>query len=241
VVADPSLGVYETLLVRAGAVQALGAHLARLRGSMAALYGLEPPGDLEARIRELVAALGAGEHRLRLDVRPVDKAPQVTLQTSPLPPRPELFRLRPLTLAGGYGAHKLADRGPLASASSASDGPVALLIDSDATVLEAAWANVWLLEDERLVTPSLDGRILPGVTRARVIEQAASLGLRVTEEPITLARARVLARAGVGQPMLTSSLQLAAAAAFEDGPEPGRDAIEAIGRIRHALLETNWE
>jgi para-aminobenzoate synthetase/4-amino-4-deoxychorismate lyase len=233
--ADCSLGVYETLLVRDGALQALGAHLVRLRGSTASLYGLEPPGDLEARIRERAAALGAGEHRLRVDVRPVDQALDVRFQTGPMPPRPTLFRLRPLTLAGGHGAHKFADRGPLTGTSSASAGPVSLLVDSDATVLEAAWANVWLVEDERLVTPSLDGRILPGVTRARVIAQAGRLGLSIAERPITLQQVRE------GQSMLTSSLQLAAAAAFEDGPEPSPEVIETIGRIRAALLETDWE
>jgi para-aminobenzoate synthetase / 4-amino-4-deoxychorismate lyase len=234
---DRSLGVYETLLVRAGAVQALGAHLARLRGSMASLYRLEPRGDLEARIRERAAALGVGEHRLRVDIRPGQAAPDVTFQTGPLPPRPELFRLRPLALARGYGAHKLADRGPLTGTSSASGGRVALLVDADpgATVLEAAWANVWLVDEDWLITPPLDGRILPGVTRARVVAQAGSLGLSIAERPITLQQARA------GQPMLTSSLQLAAAAAFEDGPGPGRDAVATIARIRHALLETDWD
>jgi para-aminobenzoate synthetase / 4-amino-4-deoxychorismate lyase len=234
---DGSLGVYETLLLRDGAVQALGAHLARLRGSLASLYGLEPPSDLEARIRERAAALGAGEHRLRLDVRPGQLAPDVAFQTGPLPSRPELFRLRPLILAGGYGEHKLADRGPLTGTSSASGGPVALLVDADpgATVLEAAWANVWLVDEDRLITPPLDARILPGVTRARVIARAGPLGLAVAERPITLRQTRA------GQPMLTSSLQLAAAATFEDGPEPAQDAVATIGRIRRALLETDWE
>jgi para-aminobenzoate synthetase/4-amino-4-deoxychorismate lyase len=235
--ADRSLGVYETLLVRDGAVQALAAHLARLRASTASLYGLQPPGDLEARIRERAAALGVGEHRLRVDIRPGQPAPDVTFQTGPLPSRPELFRLRPLTLAGGYGAHKLADRGPLTGTSSASGGPVALLVESDpvATVLEAAWANVWLVDSDRLITPPLDGRILPGVTRARVVAQAGSLGLSVAERPITLRQARA------GRAMLTSSLQLAAAAAFEDGPEPDQAVVATIGRIRRALLETDWE
>jgi para-aminobenzoate synthetase/4-amino-4-deoxychorismate lyase len=235
--ADRSLGVFETLLVRAGAVQALGSHLARLQGSVASLYGLGPPGDLEARIRERAAVLGAGEHRLRVDIRPAEKTLDVTFQTGPLPPRPELFRLRPLTFAGGYGEHKLADRGPLTGTSSASGGPVALLVDSDpgATVLEAAWANLWLVDSDRLVTPPLDGRILPGVTRARVVALAGSLGLSIAERSITLPQARA------GQPMLTSSLQLAAAAAFEDGPAPGWDAVATIGRIRRALLQADWE
>jgi para-aminobenzoate synthetase/4-amino-4-deoxychorismate lyase len=161
----------------------------------------------------------------------------VTFQTGPVPSRPELFRLRPLTIAGGYGAHKLADRGPLTGTSSASGGPVALLVDADsaATVLEAAWANVWLVHEDRLITPPLDGRILPGITRARVVAQAGSLGLSIAERPITLQQARA------GRPMLTSSLQLAAAAAFDDGPEPGRDVLATIARIRHALNETDWE
>jgi para-aminobenzoate synthetase/4-amino-4-deoxychorismate lyase len=236
-VADPSRGVYETLLVRDGAVQALGAHLTRLRGSTSSLYGLDPPGDLEARIQARTAALGSGEHRLRLDVRPVAKTLEVTFQTGLLPPRPELFRLRPLRLAGGYGAHKVADRGPLTGTNSASGGPVALLVDAgpDATVLEAGWANVWLVDADRLITPPLDGRILPGVTRARVIAQAGSLGLAIAERPVTLSQARA------GQPMLTSSLQLAAAAAFENGPEPDQEVVATIGRIRRALLESDWE
>ena len=234
---DRSPGVYETLFVRDHAVQALGAHLVRLRGSTAALYGLEPPGELQAWIRQRAAALGAGEHRLRVDVRPVENELGVTFQAGPPPPRPELFRLRPLTLAGGHSAHKLIDRGPLTGSSSASGGPVVLLVDAgpDATVLEAGWANLWLVDEDRLTTPPLDGRILPGVTRARVIAQAERLGLSIAERPITLRQARA------GQPMLTSSLQLAAPAAFEDGAAPGRDAIATIGRIRHALLESDGE
>ena len=121
--------------------------------------------------------------------------------------------------------------------SSASGGPVALLVDSDpvATVLEAGWANVWLVDSDRLITPPLDGRILPGITRARVIGLAGSLGLSVDELPISLAEARA------GQPMLTSSLQLAAPAAFEDRPDPGQEAVATIAQIRRALLRSDWE
>jgi para-aminobenzoate synthetase/4-amino-4-deoxychorismate lyase len=235
--ADPSLGVFETLLVRDGAVQALGAHLARLRGSTESLYGLAPPRDLRAQIREMVAKLSAGERRLRIDVRPAETELDVTYLIGGLSPRPPLFRLRALTIAGGYGPHKLVDRGPLRGTSSASGGPVALLVDDDpdAMLLEAGWANVWLVDEDRLSTPPLDGRILPGVTRARVIGLADSLGLSVDERPITLGQARA------GQPMLTSSLQLAAPAAFEDGGAPAQDAVATIARIRHALLETDWE
>jgi hypothetical protein len=68
-----------------------------------------------------------------------------------------------------------------------------------------------------------------------VIARAGPLGLAVAERPITLRQTRA------GQPMLTSSLQLAAAATFVDGPESAPDAVATIGRIRRALLETDWE
>jgi len=40
--------------------------------------------------------------------------------------------------------------------------------------------------DGRLLTPPADGRILPGVTRDRVLELAPRLGLIVAVEPLTL-------------------------------------------------------
>jgi para-aminobenzoate synthetase/4-amino-4-deoxychorismate lyase len=233
---DPSLGVYETLLVRDRAVQALGAHVERMRGSATRLYGVAAPGDLADRIRATAGSLGAGEHRLRVDARPVDGSLSLAFQTGPLPPRRPLFRLAPLALAGGHSADKLADRGRLTNSGSA--GPVPLLTDGDgpdAEVLEAAWANVWVVQAGRLLTPPVDGRILPGVTRARVIGRAQTLGLDVSVQPITVAGARA------GELMLTSSLQLAAAAALEGSPEPSPESIATIDRIRAALLDSDWE
>jgi len=77
-----------------------------------------------------------------------------------------------------------------------------LLCDLDGLVLEAGRANVFCVErDGRLLTPPADGRILPGVTRARVLELAPRLGLVVSVEPIDLRR---LVRAG--ELFLTGSL-----------------------------------
>ena len=59
-----------------------------------------------------------------------------------------------------------------------------LLIDTDGLVLEAAHANVWIVEGRALLTPPADGRILPGVTRASLL--AAEPCAR--EEPIELER-----------------------------------------------------
>lgn len=235
---DPARGVFETLLARDGRVQALGAHLQRLSDSTIALYGREPSPSLAQQIRGRAAQLGPGEHRLRVDACPVDGSLSLTFTTAALAQRPTSFGLAPLVLTEGYGAHKLADRGPLTS--SAAGGPVALLVDRpglDGRLLEAAWANVWLLRGRQLATPPLDGRILPGVTRARLFAVAGSLGLEAVPRPITLREARA------GLLVLSSSLQLAAPAtlAHEPVPDPDPDAAAAVARIRETLLATDWD
>ncbi len=48
-------------------------------------------------------------------------------------------------------------------------------------MLEAGWANVFIVEGDRHITPPADGRLLPGVIRARLLGAAS-------EEPITLER-----------------------------------------------------
>ena len=77
-------------------------------------------------------------------------------------------QLIPRTVPGGVGGHKWIDRRLLESI--AHEGEP-LLCDLDAFVLETARANVFCVEpDGRLLTPPADGRILPGVTRDRVLE-----------------------------------------------------------------------
>ncbi len=180
---DPSLGVFETVLARGGRVQALDAHLERLAGSVAELYGLALPDGLRSQIR----ALGAGDpgpRRLRIDAIPADEL-RIELTSSPLPDSAGAgVRCRPVVVPGGLGHHKWRDRRLLDGLD--ADGHVPLLIDSGGELLEAAWANVWLIEDGRLLTPPADGRILPGVTRAKLFE----LRSQAREEPVTLARAR---------------------------------------------------
>jgi para-aminobenzoate synthetase/4-amino-4-deoxychorismate lyase len=50
-------------------------------------------------------------------------------------------------------------------------------------VLEAAMANVWVVEGDALITPPADGRLLAGCTRARVLAMGGA-----REEPIDLDR-----------------------------------------------------
>jgi branched-chain amino acid aminotransferase len=57
----------------------------------------------------------------------------------------------------------------------------ALMLDPDGNVAEGATSNLFFVDGTALKTPSLDGPILPGVTRATVIDIAESEGIPVEE------------------------------------------------------------
>ena len=77
-----------------------------------------------------------------------------------------------------------------------------LLIDLDGDVLEAAWANVFVVEGKTLTTPPLDGRLLGGTVRARLLAARAGSGLEPREEPLSLERL-----AAADEVLLSSSVQ----------------------------------
>lgn len=70
-----------------------------------------------------------------------------------------------------------------ARAGGADDG---LLLGADGALLESAIGNLWLLLDSVWTTPPLDGRVLPGIARALLLERAASVGIPVAERPLSL-------------------------------------------------------
>lgn len=61
----------------------------------------------------------------------------------------------------------------------------ALLLDMHGFVAEASGANIFIEKDGKLFTPSL-GNILPGITRATVIELCSVLDIPCVEKKITL-------------------------------------------------------
>ena len=190
---DPEKGVFETMLVVEGRAVEIDAHLARLAASLGELFGDEMPKGA----RDLVeaGARGAKLARLRLAVTPDGagglEAEIVTADVEPelvFPGWEQAGGLRSLLVSGGLGAHKWVDRGLLEQAEAgAPPGEVPLLLDSDGTVLEASRANVCAARDGTLTTPPLDGRVLPGIARARAMGIAAALGIEVREREMALA------------------------------------------------------
>jgi branched-chain amino acid aminotransferase len=61
----------------------------------------------------------------------------------------------------------------------------AVMLDSRGFVSEASAANLFIVKDNSLITPPVTAGILPGITRAFVMELAKSLGINVYERDIT--------------------------------------------------------
>jgi branched-subunit amino acid aminotransferase/4-amino-4-deoxychorismate lyase len=226
--------VFETLAVRDGRLQALDRHLERLNTAVGDLYGYPLPADLKARARGIAQGL-TGQHLLRVLAHPAPGGLAVRIETEPFsarqPPLP--IMLSPVLLPGGLGRYKWRDRRLLERLSFRESVP--LIVDVESEVLEAAWANVWIVEGRRIVTPAADGRLLPGITRSLLLECAPALGLTAATEPISLARARE-----ADTIFLTSSLRYAASAALDDRSSPHRDS-PVVMVVHHALSAAGWD
>jgi para-aminobenzoate synthetase/4-amino-4-deoxychorismate lyase len=134
-------------------------------------------------------------------------------------PRAGVVSLHSLRVAGGLGAHKWVDRSLLDQAQAGlPDGGLPLVMDVDGAALEASRANLFAVRDGALFTASLDGRILPGVTRARVLAIADSAGIEAREEPLSRDDLR-----GADQVFLTGSVRGIEPVAALDGAPLRRD------------------
>jgi para-aminobenzoate synthetase/4-amino-4-deoxychorismate lyase len=149
----------------------------------------------------------------------------VAVEAEPLAaePPPDPVVLAPAVLPGGLGAHKWHDRRLLDELAERVDA-VPLIVDLDGDVLEAAYANVFIVEGTHLVTPPLDGRQLPGTVRARVLALHPAREERLTLDRIAAADELVLA----------SSIRGIHPGRLVDSPEP---SFHLGARLRAALRE----
>ena len=222
---DPSRGIFETVLVRDGAPVRWPRHLARLRASARALYDADPGASLDLRAAGSVA-LG----RLRVEVVPAGDSFTVTARCEPIDAAIVLPAAAPEVVAvpvsGGFGPHKLIDRAWLeAIEASVPAGARALLIAPGGELLETTRANVFVIRRGTLETPPLDGRILPGIVRAVVLEHAGAAGIPVREGPVSLEGADAI--------LLTGSVRLLECARLRGDSR----ADDIVDTLRKALVE----
>jgi para-aminobenzoate synthetase / 4-amino-4-deoxychorismate lyase len=184
---DPARGVFTTLLVRDGDAVGAAAHLTRLGKSVSALYGQVLPDDLHARVRACAAEWGLA--RLRVLAAP-DRGEVATVELDPRaldrPPEAHPVTVEPVLLPGGLGEHKWLDR-RLVEELTRRLGATPLFVDLDGELLEAGYANLWIVEGDTLITPPLDGRLLGGILRARLLA-APPAGLEAGEAAISVER-----------------------------------------------------
>ncbi|MFB6121185.1 MAG: aminotransferase class IV [Halobacteriaceae archaeon] len=187
---------FETLRAYGGSVFEWDAHLDRLRATCEALEMPDAaPDDCRERVGETLAANGLADAYVRLSVTrgvqpgkltpDADVDPSVVVIVTPLPrggadgepvwdgpatvATTDVQRVPDAAIPARAKTHNYLN-GILARLD--ADADEALLCDADGHVAEGATSNVFFVRDGTLHTPALDGPVLPGVTRAVVVELA---------------------------------------------------------------------
>lgn len=236
---DPERGVFETLLAVDGRPIELDPHLERLEASLAILFDSALPADARRLALDGARPLALG--RLRLTATPLeggriglDLAAESLDPELAFPARKRSVELRSLPLEGGFGSHKWADRGLLERAEAElPDGAAPLIVDRDGAALEASRANVFAVRGGALLTPPADGRIVPGITRRRVLDLFRASGREAREEPLSLADLL-----GADEVFLTNSVRGVEPVGSIDGARAG--AVGEVSAGIAAELRRSW-
>ena len=225
-------GVFETLKVTAGVPFAMTRHLARL-GQSAHRLGLQlPPESTLRRAAEgLIAAHAPGEvGRLRITVTGGDGPPDSDRGTSgptllmvvgPGSPRPASAGLATVPWArnersavAGAKTTSYAENVVALAYAKKHGAAEALFLDTRGHLCEGTGSNVFVVVDDRLVTPALSTGCLAGVTRGLVLQWCGG-----SEEELQLA-----ALDAASEVFITSSTRDVQPVSLVDGrtyPTPG--------------------
>jgi branched-chain amino acid aminotransferase len=204
-------GVYETLRTYKGRPFHLDRHLARLRDSarMLAVELPRPDVALAADLDALLAAAGNAESYIRIMVtRGVGdvsyrfdrvKGPTIVLLVKAYEPFPERMysegiavvlssfrRNHPRALDPAMKSCNLINNILAMREAQAKGALEPLLLNELGELAEGAGSNVFLVKGGVLLTPPLDAGILPGITRALVLELAQRDGIPLREEPVAV-------------------------------------------------------
>ncbi|WP_138004566.1 aminotransferase class IV [Halalkalirubrum salinum] len=200
-------GAFETMRAYGGSIFAWEAHADRLAETCSILgvdHGLDR-SELKARIDKTLAANNLSEAYVKLSVTRGVQPGKLT--PDPVVDPTVVVYVSPLDRGGREGSSvwdgpatiqtvktkRIPDQAVPARAKThnylngilarlelrVSDADEALMLDTNGNVAEGATSNLFFVDDRALKTPSLDGPILPGITRQTVIELAESEGIPV--------------------------------------------------------------
>lgn len=249
-------GVYEVWLVSGGRLCDAAGHFARLERSLRELQMPAPMGQsaLERVIAEALRRNRVREGFVYLQITrgaaPRDHpfpepAPQPTLVVIAKSRDPALAARRAergisvITMADQRWARcdiksvALLPNILAKQAAKAAGAGEAWLVDGDALVTEGAVSTAWIVDHQgRLITRALSNAILPGVTRASVVELAQALQIPVVERAFTVAEAQAAPEA-----FITSASNPVTAVIAIDGAPIGEGRPGPIAqRLREAYL-----
>ena len=220
-------GLYETLLADAGRLAFPAAHFDRLRSSASELrLGKPPPNEeLTARIQRLLAQCELRDTAARVNLRWTGHSLLIRARRT----RPDLEDLRRRGAAviterctreaADPARHKWLERPTLIRARARAKSErveETLLFDAQDRLLEGASSSVFCVLGDRLCTPPVDGRILPGITRSAVCQIASARGMEVHEESVPR-----VALLGAGEVFLTSAVRMLVPVVSIDGSRVG--------------------
>lgn len=200
-------GLFETMLARHGKVALFEPHMLRLSHG-AALLGIKLPfttkglGHACEDLLEAAELLKAERVALRLTLTrgpgprglalPDDPHPTVliTAAQTPLPPHAVSLATSAIRRNSYSPAARLKALPYLENVLAKEEARKlgagdALMLDSAGHVASTTMANIFFWEGERLITPALAGPVLPGITRAAVLELALGLKMQVAEQSVT--------------------------------------------------------
>lgn len=196
-------GLFETMRAYDGRVFRLREHLARLEAGLLRI-GLPVPIGLEDAVLETLAASGHRDAAVRLTVsrgpddeggRAATSHPTVVVSARHYAPDPRWYEtgIRAAVVSGRVnefaataGLKQIGYLEPiLAQAEARAAGAdEAIRLDTRGHVAEGGMSNVFLVERGVLRTPPPSCGILPGITRATILELAGAQGLDVYTAPI---------------------------------------------------------
>ncbi len=199
-------GLFETIKVRHGQAALLERHLARLAEGC---QRLSIPCDvalLTAELRAFMQQLGDGVCKLIITrgagqrgyAMPDPCTPQRILQASALPQWPAVYaeqgvqlfncqlRLAQQPLLAGL---KHLNRLEQVLARAEWQDPAyaeGVLLDAQERVIDCVFSNIFIVQQQQLLTPSLHAAGVAGVMRAELLQRAENAGINVVVRDITL-------------------------------------------------------
>jgi len=190
-------GVYDTLLLRHGAPVQLEEHLARLAHGAARL-GLTAPSAavVLGALAKLTAARPLTEARLRITLAAgpsgVSDGDITLITLTPLTPaKPSAaltitpWRRNENSPLAGMKATACAENLLAQRAARAAGFDEALFLNTAGELCEAAFANIFLVRQGRVLTPPLTSGCLPGVMRKTVLTLCQAGGIPAAETVLT--------------------------------------------------------